>query len=278
MHGYPSGMKTCAFLVVAFTLAVAACHDAKPSARAPETKPGFYVGYLGDAELPDSAALVPPPPREDSQNFLADVAVDGAAKALRDTARWQQASRDADLHFPHAAADFACAVGTDIGFESTPATLRLLQRALADAARSNRAAKDKYKRPRPFVHDGQATCTPDDEAKNRDDGSYPSGHAVIGWTWAQVLVEADPARTNAIFARGRSLGESRLVCHMHWNSDVVEARAVADAVFAKLQGSAEFQRDLAQAKKELASNKLAPPKQDCAAESRVLSQHVAGAL
>ncbi len=281
-------MKIPAFLVAFLALAVAACsgtpahgpHDTEKARQPIEIRPGFFRGYLDDAELPNSLALVPPAPVAGSPTQAADNTVSAAAYALRGTPRWRLASSDADLRFPHAAGLFACALGTDISADAMPATYRLLQRSLADAARSNHSAKDHYKRPRPFVLDQQATCTPDDETHMHDDGAYPSGHAVIGWTWASILAEADPARADAIFQRGRSLGESRLVCHVHWNSDVVEARVVADAVVARLQDNAEFQSDLATARRELAAAqaKGLAPKQDCKAEADTLARTVPGAL
>ena len=38
----------------------------------------------------------------------------------------------------------------------------------------------RYQRARPFVENGAPTCTPEDEADLRGNGSYPSGHTAIG--------------------------------------------------------------------------------------------------
>jgi acid phosphatase (class A) len=59
----------------------------------------------------------------------------------------------------------------------------LMRRTLADAGLATYKAKDHYKRARPFVESKAAICTPQDEAMLRKDGSYPSGHAALGWAW-----------------------------------------------------------------------------------------------
>ena len=37
--------------------------------------------------------------------------------------------------------------------------------------------------------------------------------SAIGWTWALTLSEISPDQTDAILARGRAFGESRVVCN-----------------------------------------------------------------
>lgn len=264
------------------------CHSLAPQAVADAPVPlqssGRYAGqpdgYLAPAQLPDSTRLVPPPPAPGSAAFANDEAVSQAAYALRDTPRWQQAILDAELDFPLAAGSYACAVGTRIDPQHTPITHRLLQRSLVDAARVVSAAKHLYQRPRPFVLDEQPTCTPADEAGLSGNGSYPSGHTAIGWTWALILAEADPAHADAILARGRSFGESRLVCHVHWQSDILAGRFMAASLVARLHDDAAFRADVAAARHELAAarTRAAPPQRDCAAEAAALAHLVPGVL
>jgi acid phosphatase (class A) len=65
-------------------------------------------------------------------------------------------------------------------------------------------------------------------------GSYLSGHATTGWIWALILAEIAPDREDAILSPGQAVGKSRLVCNVHWQSDVNEARIVGSAVVARL--------------------------------------------
>lgn len=61
-------------------------------------------------------------------------------------------------------------------------------------AASTCAAKGSYNRKRPFVVKGDTSCTPAEDPTLTKDGSYPSGHAALGWAWAPVLSEVDAGR------------------------------------------------------------------------------------
>ncbi len=246
----------------------------------PEIRPGVPAGYLSPDAIPDSAALVPAPPAAGSAALAQDHAVMRAALALRGTPRFEQARHDAELDFPFAAGTFACALGTGIDAQRTPATYRLLRRTLVDASRSTRSAKERYRRTRPFVETGEPTCTPEDEADLARNHSYPSGHAAIGWTWALVLAQAAPERTDALLARGRSFGESRLVCNVHWQSDILQGRFMGSGTVARLQSDPAFRADVAAATAELAAARSQgfAPDRDCAAEAAALGQPLPGVL
>jgi acid phosphatase (class A) len=239
-----------------------------------ETRPGGVAGYLSTDKLPDSAALLPPPPPVGSVALALDLDVAETDLALRDTPRWNQARMDANLKFPWAAGDFSCAVGVAITEEDTPRLYNMLRRVMADAGGATSAAKNKYHRARPFMLDVQPTCTPEDEAALRGNGSYPSGHTSIGWAWALVLAEASPDQSEAILIRGRRFGDSRLVCNVHWESDVIEGRMVGTATVARLRAEPSFLADLEAAKSELAAARAKglPPQRDCKAEAEALAQ------
>jgi len=242
-----------------------------------QRRPDLAPGYLGQ-DLPSSLELLPPPPAEGSVAFEHDRAVSRSSQRLLGTARYAQATADADLTFPHAASAFACALGVPITEEGSPSLYRLLLRARTDAALATYEAKDRYKRMRPFVYYDEGTCAPADEARLRDDGSYPSGHTSTGWTWALILTELAPDRADALLARGRSFGESRLVCNAHWQSDVIEGRVVASGTVAKLHGSAEFKADMAAAAAELVTLRQGgrSPNADCQAEAAALAIRIDG--
>ena len=170
---------------------------------------------------------------------------------MRGTERWNQAIRDADLHFPAAPDAFADALGFRITETDTPYLYMLLRRTLTDAGLSTYTAKNHYVRKRPFMVNGQPIGTPDDEEALRKDGSYPSGHTAIGWAWALILCEIVPERTDAILARGREFGQSRTVCNVHWQSDVDEGRIMGASAVARLHADEGFLADLNGAKAEV---------------------------
>jgi len=241
-------------LLFATGLCLLASACTTPAARheVPEIRPGVARGYLQTEQLPDSIALLPPPPAPGSAAFALDEQVN-QARALRGTPRWRQATADANLQFPDAASIFACAIGTRIDEAGTPRLYGLLRRTRTDAAVVSDAAKHRYNRTRPFVANGEPTCTPDKEAGLAENGSYPSGHTSIGWAWALILAELAPDRSDAILARGRSYGESRLVCNVHWHSDVLSGRFMGSAVVARLHADPQFRRDMDAARAELAA-------------------------
>lgn len=245
----------------------------------PEIHPGLLAGYLGK-DLPDSLALLPPPPADGSAAFENDKAVSRASQALKDTPRYALARADADLAFPHATGAFTCALGVPIAEQDTPRLYQMLRRVFTDAALATYGAKNKYNRTRPFVHYSEGTCKPDDEAMLRKDGSYPSGHTSIGWAWALVPTELAPDRKNELLARGRSFGESRLVCNAHWQSDVLEGRAVGAGAVAQLHVNPTFMADMAASRREIDAlrRKGATPSGDCASEAAALAIRIPGVL
>jgi len=240
----------------------------------PEIRPGVPVGYLPRKALPNSLALLPPPPVAGSAALMCDEDASRKALALRGTPRWTLAKEDANLMFPQAAGTFSCALNAPITEQDTPHLYMLFRRTLVDAGYSTDAAKDHYNRTRPFVVNEVPTCTPDDEKFLKTNGSYPSGHAALGWAWALILTEISPDQTDAILARGRAFGESRVICNVHWESDVIEGRFMGAGTVARLHADSEFRADLEAAKAELAAvrAKGLKPLRDCAAEAAAMAK------
>lgn len=233
-------------------------------------RPGYVIGYLQPAELPNGQVFLPPPPTAGSAALAADEEVYKFTRTLRDTPRWALATKDADLTFPSAAETFSCSLGMPISQEATPHLNMLIRRVRADASRANDKAKDLYKRKRPYLAHGDLSCTP--QEKHKDD-SYPSGHSSIGWAWALVLAEIAPDRTDAIFARGLAFGESRVVCGVHWRSDIEAGRLVGASAVSRLHADPLFAAQLELARKEIEAARAAGAKSplDCAAEVKALA-------
>ena len=266
------------FPALALAAALTACSSTPAAVSAPpaQTPAPAATGYLQGDAIPDSLALSPAPPAPGTAWAALDEAVAQQALALRDSPRFRQASLDADLGFPAGAEQFSCALGMPINQRQTPALMRLLLRSLISASASTKAAKNHYRRPRPFMLNGQPVCTPGDEPHLRASGSYPSGHTTIGWTWALLLSEIAPERSTALLERGRNYGHSRLVCNVHWYSDIKQGETMAAATVARLHDNAEFRADLAEARREIeATRKLNLPfSRDCATEAEVLNTEI----
>lgn len=228
------------------------------AAAAPTSKPGLWTGfrdhphgYLSKENAPNAAAFLPAPPAEDSLRAQDDLAVYRATRALEGGPRWAQARADNEIETPSAPRIFDDALGVRFDPERMPTLTRLLGRMLGDLETIQTPAKRGFTRPRPFVTEPAATCIKP-ESWLAASGSYPSGHAALGWAWALVLTEMAPDRADAILARGLAYGESRVVCGVHYPSDVEAGRIVGAALVARLKASPEFQSDLAVAAQELA--------------------------
>ncbi|CAN7341819.1 phosphatase PAP2 family protein [Phenylobacterium sp. LjRoot219] len=242
-------------------------------AKPPTGAPNVTQGYLAKEARPNSLLLVPPPPAPGSEAMARDEAAAKAAVALRGGPRWNVATNDAELKLPQAAQTFSCALGVKLDPAKAPHVFTLLQRSLGDLGLSTYAAKTKYMRARPFTANGAPTCTPSFEPVLRKDGSYPSGHSAAGFGWGMILAELAPDRGDQLVARGRAFGQSRVICNVHWQSDVEEGRVVAAAVVARLHSDPQFRADLEAARAEMATLRQqgTPPDGDCAAEAAALA-------
>jgi len=236
--------------------------DAPPSGSSAMPRPRAE-GYLGAAGVPDHRAFLPPPPAVGSPAGIADVAIFHATRSLEGGPRWQLAASDDRIGSRKMLGDFGCAMGVDLAGVEAPALARTLARANADLIAMVGDAKDHYARPRPFVTESGPICvavSPDFAAS----GSYPSGHSAASWLYALLLAEIDPEHAAAIVARGRAFGESRVVCGVHYVSDVEGGRLTTSALVAALHGDAEFETDMAAARAELANARTAAPKPNAA--------------
>lgn len=236
-----------AIAVSGFTFLLSQSVWAAPDAR---TAPEHY--FLTFEQVADSLSLLPDPPRLDSIDFMRDKAYYDAGKALRNTPRGKQAYFDGDSKKHSVSDNFSAAFGFEISPDTTPETFLLISTMKEDAGDlATRRAKKFHHRARPFAFYQEATCRPEDQAELSTNGSYPSGHTAIGWAIALVLVEVNPARQNEILKRGYEIGESRVICGYHWQSDIEAARVVASGVVATLHSEPRFLAQLEKAKKEV---------------------------
>jgi len=255
-----------AAIIMALGLAPALAGD-KPGADVMAELPD---GYVAEESLPDSLVLIPPVPSYGSMRQSLDDASAAAAIALQGTARFELARQDADLSFPDAPNVFACALGARMSEEETPRLLNLMLRSLVDSGLSTYGAKTSYQRNRPFMVNGAPFCTPEEEEALRGDGSYPSGHTAVGWAWALILSELAPDRADAILARGLAYGESRIICNVHWRTDVVAGRMMGAAAVALMHNSDDFIADMKAARAEIRTAS-APDVAECNAEAAALA-------
>jgi|WetSurMetagenome_2_1015567.scaffolds.fasta_scaffold00088_4 acid phosphatase (class A) len=234
---------------------------------------GHRIGYLSPKTVPNSLALLPPPPTAGSVAFSLDEEYSRRSFALRNTAAWTLAASDADLTFPHVAGAFSCALNAPITEKDTPYLYMMFRRIMTDAHYSTAAAKKRYKRARPFLLNKEPICTPEEEAKLGKAGSYPSSHNVIGMAMSLILTGISPEQTDAILARGRAFGFSRIICNVHWHSDTLAGRHMGAYLVARLNADPGFRADLEAARTELEAVRVRglKPVRDCSAEAAAIA-------
>ena len=210
-------------------------------------------GYLGGREV-DFRTILGPPPPVDSRMDHADRELVEAYQNV-DTSRFESAKLDEEQLYSR----FDNAFGRPIDSGTTPKLVALLDRALRDVDTTAAAAKDYYQRPRPYQRmQLHRVCNKGDapvpEEHPMHGASYPSGHSVHGWTVAMILSRVAPERAQALMDRAEQYEESRLICGMHFPTDVEAAQVVAAAVVSRLDTSTKFRADLAKARKEYESH------------------------
>ena len=225
------------------------------------TMPDRYVLLTG--QQPNSLYILPMPPEAGSIQFLYDKAQYAWGKSKRDTARGEQAREDANVSAKGVAKAFSEAFGVTIDSISTPKIYTLVTGIREDAGDlATRDAKNRYNRKRPFSLFEEDTCLPEQQEELSTNGSYPSGHTSIGWATALVLAEINPDRQNEILKRGYEMGQSRVICGYHFQSDVDAGHITGSAIVARLHADENFMKQLAEAKKEFArlkkEGKVAP--------------------
>jgi acid phosphatase (class A) len=223
---------------------------------------GTLTGYLPRAAYPDGVAILGPPPEPDSAQGVADRTIYNQTRSMADTPRWKQAIRDDDLSGPSAFKSLACAAGLTITPATMPRTTTLLIRTGIDGSLVASVPKKRFFRARPLIGNDAKICIARADWLNTN-GSYPSGHAMMGWSWALVLAELAPDHADAILTRGRDFGESRVICGVHFESDVAAGRTLGSAMVSRLHADKGFLADLAAARKEVAKFRASGAAADC---------------
>ncbi|WP_018266616.1 acid phosphatase [Methylosinus sp. LW4] len=140
--------------------------------------------------------------------------------------------------------------GEKFSKENLPAVEALGARLKADESANTGAAKDAFHRIRPYNVD--KTLHPVCKTKAKDD-SYPSGHTTVGYLMGLALIDIVPERRDEILARADDYAHNRLVCGVHFPSDVAAARLVAYAVHAIMELDPAYRKDIDAARAELRS-------------------------
>ena len=211
--------------------------------------------YFTKAELPNMANILPAPPKFESPRFVADQTQYLWGKLMRlDEARCAQAQRDAVYSMQTIIDEFGDIFGLEITKEETPEIYSILQDVCASCDSIYSDAKAYFDRKRPYAYYNEGTIVPEKEEKHRNEGSYPSGHTVLGWTSALLLADINqsPQAMEGLLARGYEFGQSRVIAGYHWQSDVDAGRMAGNVLYQLIRNHERFIGQLAKARAEFA--------------------------
>ena len=211
--------------------------------------------YFTKAQLPNMANILPAPPEFESARFVADQSQYLWGKLMRlDEARCAMAQRDAVYSMETIIQEFSGLFGLEITKEDTPEIYSILQDVCASCDSIYSDAKAYFNRTRPYAYYNEGTIVPEKEEKHRYEGSYPSGHTVLGWTSALLLadINTSPKAMEGLLARGYEFGQSRVIAGYHWQSDVDAGRMAGSVLYQMIRNHERFIGQLARARAEFA--------------------------
>ena len=215
-----------------------------------------YVGqaqtpWIMSDNMPNAVKFLPAPPDSASAAFAYDCAqYEWGKEQRKDSARLALAKRDAEWSVDNICRIFSNPFGMTISKQTTPQLYELLLYSLITTDQVGKRPKDYYSRVRPYVYFRESTIFPADEDALRNNGSFPSGHTILGWSAALLLSEVNPAAADTILACGYSYGQSRVIAGYHWQSDVDAGRLAASAAVARLHADKRFQKQMRKACRE----------------------------
>jgi acid phosphatase (class A) len=134
-------------------------------------------------------------------------------------------------------------------FEKAPITNSLLASVDRDVSYFLMDQKLKWQRPRPTQLDATLTTV----VPVPKHSSYPSGHAAQSYASALLLAEIDPVRAEQYKALAMDVAHRREVAGVHYPSDSVAGRMLAEQVVAAMLKNTEIQKRLELAMKEFAA-------------------------
>jgi acid phosphatase (class A) len=228
---------------IAFGVCTSACAQDKP--EKPEKKTAAArAPYFIDATVLNVNLLVSPPPAQSSattKEELAEIHRVEQTRTPEQVAAAQADDKEEDIF------SFRGVIGDWFNAETLPATASLSAHVHNEEGVVGGPLKNTFRRPRPYQYDStlHPVC-----AVNAEPTSYPSGHTLSGYLLAFTLAEMVPEKSQQILARADEYAHNRIVCGVHYASDVEMSHRIAYVVFGYMMASPRFQKELAAARVE----------------------------
>jgi acid phosphatase (class A) len=185
------------------------------------------------------------PPADDSDATRAELAELHRLEATRtpeqsDRAVWDDQNEHIFI--------FQSVFGEKFNERTLPLTAAFGQRVRGDESLNTAPAKAGFHRPRPYNLD--KTLHPICKTGVKDD-SYPSGHTTSGYLLALALIDLVPEKRDDLLNRADAYGFDRLVCGVHYSSDLAASKLLAYAIHAAMAQNPQYKLEMAAARTEL---------------------------
>jgi acid phosphatase (class A) len=206
--------------------------------------PSSHFAYFIDPTLIDLLPILPPPPAQNSDITRTELAELHRIEKLRTPQQIVAAKADdqeQDIFI------FKNVLGENFTAADLPITAALSAHIHNDEGVASKPLKVSFARSRPFQLD--STLHPVCEL-SKEPNSYPSGHTLSGYLLAFTLVQIVPEKQEQIIQRADDYAHNRLVCGVHYASDVDTSQKMAYVMFGYMLANPRFQKQLAAAREE----------------------------
>lgn len=227
-------------LVVGIASLTVMAQPEKPVAIAPAA-----AGQFISADAVDWKTVLPPPPAPGSIAALGDLEAVLQVQAARTPAdiAWAKLTEK-----DHVFEDYGDMFGPWFEEKNLPVLAELLRQVTADAQIVNKKVKDLYHRSRPPAVDPAVQPCVQIPLTN----SYPSGHSLRAHVWGEVLGDIFPDRQVELYTRAHRVAWGRIIGGVHFPTDDVGGRLIAQAIMAELRKSPAYREAIEKCRAEAA--------------------------
>ncbi len=219
-----------------------------PAKTSVPTAPFYF-----DPAVMDPGLVIGPPPVAGSAAQAADLAEvhrlhDHASPELMKFAQEDASRQNIFL--------YSTIFGPGFTAQNLPLTAAFERKLRGDSSYENNILKARYKRPRPF-NSGDKTLK--SECGTATEFSYPSGHSMTAYITGYALAEMVPEKAQEIMARANEFAEHRVVCAVHFPTDIRAGKLVSLEMYGYMLSSPDYQKDMAAAREEVRKYLHLPP-------------------
>jgi acid phosphatase (class A) len=200
------------------------------------------IGFVPKDAISLLSLLAPPPGPQDPRT-QAELEELRQVQATRTPERTAIAQADVEETIFR----FTIVLGKTLTPAQLPKTTAFFKKLTVDEEVATDPAKKGFARPRPYAvaSDLKPVCP------LSKSGAYPSGHTTVGTYMGVVLAAMVPEQRAAIFSRIQEFAESRVICGVHYRSDLEAGRIAGTALAAVAMNDPQFKVEFAAARAEL---------------------------